>query len=218
MITPMGDSSGGKDYLPMLDEMEIVATHATKSSTKMIERAMATGKPALWIYNTGKDRYSNGFYIWRVGSGGKHEWHYVTGLGETYAGKYPGREMHNPVLGYEFNNVSFPAPLRFKGAMLPGEGLMTMSAGVYDYRYLYTLDQAIADAKKAGGAKAADAAEAEKFLASLKAAIPVLPEVKKLASEKDLAQVGEGIDVGSLGLEASKRKVAEFIVKLQGEK
>ena len=95
---------------------------------------------------------------------------------------------------------------------------MTMSAGAYDYRYLYTIDQAVADAKKAGGAKAADAAEAEKFVAALKNVIPVLPEVKKLGSEKDLALVGEGIDVGNLNLEASKRKVAEWIVKLQAEK
>ena len=216
MITPMGDSSAGKDYMPMLDEMEIVATHAGKGSAKMIERAMTTGKPALWIYNTGKDRYSNGFYIWRVNSGGKHEWHFQTGLGEAMAGRYPGREMHNPVLGYEFNNVSFPAPLQFKGAVLPGEGLMTMSAGAFDWRYLYTLDACVADAKKAGGAKAADAAEAEKFLAALRNVIPVLPEVKKLASEKDLALVGEGIDLGNLSLEASKQQSGRVDLETAG--
>jgi hypothetical protein len=213
MITPMGDTNGRKDYLPMLDHMEIVATHATVSSQRMIERAMKTGKPVLWIYNVGCDRLSNGLYLWRVGAQGKHEWHFNQGVadGDTY----PGRETHNPFVNFEFTQVTAPAPLSMPGALLPMEGLVTMSGGVSDYRYLCTLEQALA-AAKADTAKAAAVKKAEEYLASLRTQVPVLPKVRGLT---DLAAVGTGIEGdGKLNLEEVKRKLAELIVELQAGK
>ena len=214
MVTPMGDTNRGRDYLPMLDHMEIVATHATKSSARMIRRAMAGPKPALWIYNVGQDRYSNGFYVWRVGAGGKHEWHFNQWVSEAPAAGYPGREMHNPFLAYEFGKATVPAPPEFPGAMLPTARLLTMSAGAADFRYLHTLERAVA-ARRSDAARAADVAEARKLLAALKKVIPVLPEVKGLASPEDLALVGKGIAGGRPDLETWKRKVAELIARLQ---
>ena len=86
---------------------------------------------------------------------------------------------------------------------------MTMSIGANDYRYIFTLEQAIA-ACKAGKVNLDKAAEAEQFLVSLKSRIPVLPEVKNLA---DLAGVGEGLDV-NLNMEDTRAKIAEFITAL----
>ena len=213
MVTPMGDTNRGKDYMPMLDHLEIVATHATASSRKMIARGMSDPKVRLWIYNTGRDRLSNGLYLWRVGATGKHEWHFCQTI---YDGdRYPGREFHNPFVHYEFTQVTVPAPLSLPGGLLPMEGLLTMSTGASDFRYVHTLQRAVDEAKRRGAASPA-VARAEKLLASLRKLIPVLPKVKKLAGEGDLAQVGGGIESdGTLNLEEIKRRMAERIVELQ---
>ena len=210
MVTPMGDTQSGKDYTVMCDHLEIVDTHAGKSSEKLMARAMNSGgKLELWIYNVGADRLSNGFYLWRVGATGKHEWHFNQQTTVATGRKWPTSEPNVPFGAHAFNPYTVPAPLGFKGALLPMEGLMTMSIGANDYRYIFTLEQAIA-ACKAGKVNLDKAAEAEQFLVSLKSRIPVLPEVKNLA---DLAGVGEGLDV-NLNMEDTRAKIAEFITAL----
>jgi len=216
MVTPMGDDNRGKDYTSMLDHLEIVATHATARSGKMIARAMKDPKIRLWVYNTGHDRLSNGLYLWRVGSGGKFEWHFNQWI--EGAQQYPGREMHCPFLTYGGGPYTAAAPLEHKGALLLKEGMMTMSAGAADYRYVHTLQREVRQGKLSGESAAA-VAEAEKLLAALRKAIPVLPKVKQLGADADLALVGAGIeDDGSLNLEQTKRRMAELIAKLQGGK
>ena len=215
MVTPMGDRNSGKDYTPLLDYLEIVATHPGSNSAKMIQRAMTDPKLELWIYNAGQDRASNGFYLWRVGATGKHEWHYNMFTAEKTKGGYMGSDIHNPFIGYEYTGATVPAPLNYKGGVLFREGMLTMSQGAYDYRYLYTLEREIAQCKQAGK-KAAEVAEAERFLEALKAAIPVLPDVKNLVKEEDLALVGGGLEGGwAQQLEAWRKKVADLIVKLK---
>ena len=213
MVTPMGDQNHGKDYTPMLDHLEIVATHSTSRSRRMIERGMSDPELELWIYNTGKDRYSNGFYTWRVGATGKHEWHFNQWIHARTKGRYLGLDIHNPFLNYEHTSATVPAPLTYKGALLPKEGLLTMSMGVNDYRYLHTLEQAIAECKRKG-VKATEVAEAQRFLDALRNVIPVLPEVKNLGAEADLALVGEGIEAGKAALDTWREKVADLIVEI----
>jgi hypothetical protein len=215
MVDPMGDVTSDKDYLPLLDHVDIIDTHAGKSSEKFITTAVKAGKPELWIYNTGKDRYSNGFYVWRVGATGKHEWHFNQWNYEN-PGKYPGKDIHNPLMMYEIGDATAPAPLGYRGGLLPKESLFTMASGVSDYRYLWTLQQAIAEVRKdtegkAGDPRIAAADEAQKFLDDLKTKIPIIPEVKNLT---DLAAVGEGL-AGAGELENWKTQVAQYIVKLQ---
>lgn len=215
MIDPMGDSNSGVDYLPLLDHVDIIDTHAGKSSEKFITTAVKNGKPELWIYNTGKDRYSNGFYVWRAGATGKHEWHFNQWNYEN-PGKYPGKDVHNPLMVYEIGDATAPAPLNYRGGLLPKESLFTMAGGINDYRYIWTLQQAIAQVRKDAQPNAADpriaaADQAQKFLDDLKVKIPLIPEVKNLT---DLAAVGEGLS-GAAELEAWKKQVAQFIVKLQ---
>jgi hypothetical protein len=212
MVTPMGDQNSGKDYTVLCDHLEIVNTHAGKSSQKLMERAMNSGgKLELWIYNVGADRLSNGFYLWRVGATGKHEWHFNQWTAPATARRWSSAEPNVPFGAHSFNPYTVPAPRRFKGALLPMEGLFTMATGAADYRYVYTLEQAIA-ACKANGSNKDKVAEAEAFLTALKGRIPVLPPVKNLV---DLAGVGEGLDV-VLSLEDTRAKIAELIVTLQG--
>ncbi len=74
-ITPMGDTESGKDYTALADHVDIISTHAWKGSAGLIARTREKGK-TLWLYNTGMDRLSWGFYNWRVGSIGRWEWHF----------------------------------------------------------------------------------------------------------------------------------------------
>ncbi|MFP6886794.1 MAG: glycoside hydrolase domain-containing protein [Opitutales bacterium] len=215
MITPMGDSNGGKDYLPILDHLEIVATHSTKSSRRFITGAMTNPEVELWIYNAGKDRYSNGFYLWRVGATGKHEWHFNQWKHAKTRNRYLGSEIHNPFLNYEHTAATVPAPLEYKGALLPKVGLLTMSNGINDYLYVHALEQSIKSAKRKGR-KIARATEAERYLSALRNVIPIFPNVKNLATEADLALVGEGIEGGGVErLDTWREKIAEFVVSLR---
>lgn len=211
MIDPMGDVNSDKDYLSLLDHVDIIDTHAGPASEKFITTAVKNRKPELWIYNTGKDRFSNGFYVWRAGATGKHEWHFSQWNYEN-PGKYPGKDLHNPLMVYEIGDATAAAPLNYRGGLLPKESLFTMAAGVNDYRYIWTLQQAIGHInQKENDPLAPIAAEAQKFLDDLKTKIPLIPEVKNLT---DLAAVGEGISGGG-EVENWKRKVGEYIVKLQ---
>ena len=215
MSTPMGDTNKGKDYMPLLDHLEVVATHPTPHSAKMIARAMKDPELGLWIYNAGRDRYSNGFYVWRVGATGKFEWHFSMWTHEKKRGGYMGSEMHNPFLNYEYNGTFVSAPLTYKGAVLPTESLMTMSMGINDYRYLYTLERAIAAAGE-DGTKQPALKEATQFLADLRQGIPVIPETKGLSSVQNLADVGKGLAGDQrLMLDTWRRQVAALIVALQ---
>ena len=74
-ITPMGDTESGKDYTVLADHVDIISTHAWKGSAGLIARTHEKGK-TLWLYNTGMDRFSWGFYNWRARSEGRWEWHF----------------------------------------------------------------------------------------------------------------------------------------------
>ena len=93
-ITPMSDKEGGKDYTILADHVDILATHAWKGSAGLIARTHEKGK-TLWLYNTGMDRFSWGFYNWRARSEGRWEWHFCAPDDAARSG-YPGREWYNP--------------------------------------------------------------------------------------------------------------------------
>lgn len=216
MVTPMGDSGAGKDYTVLLDHVEIIDTHANKTSEKLMTRAMKDAKPELWVYNTGADRYSNGFYIWRIGSGGKHEWHFSEWILGSSTPKYLGRDVHNPFILYEYDPYSVSAPPSYPGALLVQEGFITMHDGAMDYRYLHALDQAIAKAEKANE-KPDVVAQAKAYQEMLRKSISPIPTVENMASEADLAGLGSGIVEGfKKPIDEWRAQAAELIQKLEG--
>ena len=90
----MSDGNGGKDYTALVDHVDVVSIHAWKASEKLLKQS-AEKKKTLRLYNTGMDRYSWGFYAWRVGAAGRWEWHFCFAEDQAKGG-YPGREWHNP--------------------------------------------------------------------------------------------------------------------------
>ncbi len=123
--------------------------------------------------------------------------------------------MHNPFVRYEYTAAFIPAPDSYKGGVLPTEEMMLMSLGINDYRYAYTLEQELARARREGK-KAGICAEVDQYLASLKAEIPVLPDISGLAAEDDLAAVGQGVKgAAAEKLDEYRRKIAGYVAELK---
>jgi hypothetical protein len=202
----MGDSNGGKDYTPLVDNVDILSVHGYKASSKLMERA-AEKKRALWLYNTGVDRFSWGFYAWRVGAVGRWEWHFSWHDGQAKGG-YPGEEWFNPFTAS--HGYASDAPLDYPGGIVYQSAFLEVAEGISDYAYLLTLEKALV------GKTGPKVKEAREFLAALKRAIPKFPEVKGLASADDGALVGMGIkDEARLQAAKWRARVAKLIAALK---
>ncbi len=188
-ITPMTDGSGGLDYRPLVDNTDIISIHAWKASAKILTKAQED-KVKIWFYNTGKDRYSWGFYNWRMDSKGRWEWHFRWRTGNHF-GEYPGGEWHNPFT--KTDALSTPAPAKYPGAHVFKSQYFDIADGITDYAYLYTLEQQIAKAKD-NASKAKAVSEAEKFLEALRSAMPIFPKVKGLEGASSGALLGQGLE------------------------
>ena len=182
-VTPMGDTNSGKDYSVLADHVDVLSVHGWKASAKLMERA-AEKKRTLWLYNTGMDRFSWGFFAWRAGAVGRWEWHFSSPEDQARGG-YPGREWFNPFT-YS-HGLASDAPLSYPGGILYQSAFLEVAEGISDYCYLLTLEKALA------GKDTPAAKEARAFLTALRKAIPQYPEVQGLADPGAGALVGMGI-------------------------
>jgi hypothetical protein len=189
-ITPMGDKGDGKDYTILADHVDILATHAWKGSAGLIARTHEKDK-TLWLYNTGMDRFSWGFYNWRARSEGRWEWHFCWPDDAAHGG-YPGREWYNPFTSVH-GFAPYAPPADYPGGMLFQSKFLDVSEGITDYAYLLTLNKALQAAER-DGKHAAAVKEAKAFLAALDRAIPAFPDAKGLVNEGDGALVGMGVN------------------------
>jgi len=205
-ITPMSDGNSGKDYSVFPEHVDIVSIHGWKASEKLLRRTHEL-KKTLWLYNTGMDRLSWGFYNWRVGSTGRWEWHFSFPSDDAHGG-YPGREWHNPFTG--LHGYASNAPDSHPGGMLFQSAFLRASEGITDYAYLHTLEEALKTSKNTETAK-----KARVFLDALKRIVPEFPEVKGLANPEDAALVGLGLnDAVQQHLPAWRKTIAEFLKEL----
>jgi hypothetical protein len=167
----------------------------------------------LWLYNTGMDRLSWGFYNWRVGSAGRWEWHFCFVEGEPDNG-YLNEEWYNPFCG-KSAFAPYAPYAKYPGAMLFQSAFMTCSEGITDSAYLTTLESSIKDASK-DPAKAETVAKAGVLLMEIRNNIPFLPDVKGIGAEGEGALVGTGIESrAAKECETWRRKIAELIVALK---
>jgi hypothetical protein len=211
-ITPMSDKGGEKDYTILADHVDILATHAWKESAGLIARTHEEGK-TLWLYNTGMDRFSWGFYNWRARSEGRWEWHFCWPDDAAHGG-YPGREWYNPFTAVH-GFAPYAPPADYPGGMLFQSNFFDVCEGITDYAYLITLNKAIHAA--VGDGKHAEAVkEAKAFLAALDRAIPALPDAKGLVNEGDGALVGMGVnDEARLQAPHWRENIAHLLKLLQ---
>lgn len=209
-VTPMGDNNGGKDYTSLVDHHDIISTHAGKGS-EILMRQSIEKKKILWLYNTGMDRLSWGFYNWRVGSVGRWEWHFCDASGGSEVGYVNENEWYNP-----FTNcvgATSYAPMSFKGALIFSTRFFGSAEGITDTAYLVTLQNKM-QAAKADPAKAATVAKAQALLDEIKAAVPFLPEVAGIASEADGALVGQGLKTpAAQRCETWRRQIGSILIE-----
>jgi hypothetical protein len=156
MVTLAGDSSFGKSYLPLLGLLDVVSTHPTKSSRRILD-ATRSGKPQLWLYNAGMNRLTFGFLPWAAGATGRWEWHY-----EWWT------QAYSPFARVDENAWSTGC-----GAVMPSpDGPVTtvayekVRAGIDDYRYLFLLERLV----HKGNGQTAE--EAKHFLEDIRGKIP----------------------------------------------
>lgn len=211
-VTPMGDKGAGKDYTVMVDHMDVISTHAGAGSKRFMRKTLEKGK-TLWLYNTGMDRFSWGFYNWRVGSQGRWEWHFCWSEGGAVGG-YPGQEWYNPFTSLHGFAPNAPYS-KYRGGMLFQSCYLDVSEGVTDYAYIYTLEKAIETNERAGR-NARAVRSARDFLAALKAVVPEFPKVKGIASEADGALVGMGLeDEARKMCDRWRRQIAVYLKQLR---
>jgi hypothetical protein len=207
-VTAMGDTGDGKDYTTLVDHAGILSTHAGAGSERIMRKTIAAGKP-LWIYNTGMDRLSWGFYLGKVGAVGRWEWHFCFADPGSTQG-YPNlSEWYNPFTACD--GYSPHAPASYAGSMLFKSVYFDVAEGILDATYLTTLTDALA--KAGADAQRADAVAAAKaLLAELDQTIPFLPDVHGLASG---ALIGQGLQTpASAHCDEWRRRAAQAIIAL----
>jgi hypothetical protein len=193
-VDPMADANGiaNKDYTPLLDYVDVLSTHSWEGSRKLMRLTPARHK-ILWIYNVGMDRYSWGFYNWRVGSAGRWEWGnpFLAGSGWIQEAPYT----------------------TCKGGLLFAPGMFGLTEGIRDYAYAHTLDDALLTDYT--GKAAAAAAAARDFRDALLRAMPEFPHVKGLASPADGPKVGMGIaDDAQRHVNDWRRQIADHLKQM----
>jgi len=214
-VTPMGDNNGGKDYTSLVDHHDIISTHAGKGS-EILMRQTIEKKKILWLYNTGMDRLSWGFYNWRVGSVGRWEWHFCDSSGGSEYGYVNGDEWYNPFTN-EGGRTSF-APMTYKGAMIFSSALFGSAEGITDSAYLVTLEKQV-QASKGDAAKAAVVAKANALLDEIRQGVPFLPDVAGIASEADGALVGQGLKTPAAArCESWRRQIGAILTEFAAAK
>jgi hypothetical protein len=146
-ISLMRDSESGTSYLPLLDFVDVVLTHAWPASRGILERARH-GQPQLWIYNAGMDRLSFGFYPWAIGARGRFEWHYAwwTRAWDPFAGTSESAWANGV-------GATLPSP----AGPVPTAAYEKVRAGIDDYRFLVLAEKR---------------PEARKFLEELREKVP----------------------------------------------
>jgi hypothetical protein len=210
-VTPMSDGNSGKDYTVLAEHVDVVSIHAWPPSRGLLERTRRAGR-TLWLYNTGMDRFSWGFYAWRAGAVGRWEWHFCFPE-DTAVGGYPGREWYNPFTGS--HGLAPHAPdAEHQGGMLFQSAFLRTAAGIEDYAWLHTLEETLRERAK-DGRHPETVRAARAFLDALRRTIPELPGAKGLATAEDGALVGTGIDDDATRhLDAWRDRLAGFLVEL----
>jgi len=167
-IVTAADANGYKEVQLMAPEVDIVAFNngwdgpeQVNKGRKLLNKAtvdyiLAAGATP-WLVNIGMDRFSNGYWFWkmiRLGVRGKMEW--------MYRG-YNGLPFNNFDADPLRAHAVYPGP---DGTAIPSLDYERMRIGLDDLAYLYTLEQVIEDSRD-DPAKVSAVTAAEVFIRRL---------------------------------------------------
>ena len=203
-LTLMGDRSGGRNMWPLVNDCDVVSTHAWGESRRIIEQTLKL-KKRLWFFNSGLDRYVWGFYSWAAQSRGCWQWHLYWSCEPRHHGGYPGQEWHTAMTESREYGYCLAGPLtdpRFKGGIILDTELVKAGEGITDYAYVRTLAKALREKHEGAAAKAAEQSAA--FMTELRRAIPRYPDIRGLPPGSDGSTVGMGVN------DHARTRVAEW--------
>ncbi|MEI7904767.1 MAG: hypothetical protein WCI43_05060 [Candidatus Firestonebacteria bacterium] len=153
LVDPMGDENMGVDYTGFCDVLDVLATHSYDGSKKMLAKCKAGANAELWLYNSGRTRMSFGFNPWKWHAKGRWEWAYAWGWTEKVSLSFKSWSTYgggDPACGIIYPSAEGPQKT---------PSFEMCREGVDDYKYLYTLEQKIAEAGKSGKPEAVAAAK-----------------------------------------------------------
>ena len=177
--------TSGPDIETQGGAYDIWITHVGGKDWEEEKRRAAEMGAELWVYDCSgylnthprNIRFYTGLWTWAAGAGGNWIWEYANKSAFSLSDAEPPTSWHS--LGFAFNIPSG------WGSVMAWEA---RREGVDDYRYLHTLEGAIAAAAKAGKAAAPAVASARKYLADLKARVPIEVFDNKVRSSTSLKQ------------------------------
>lgn len=211
-ITPMSDQNEGKDYTILADYTDILSVHAWPASEGLINRARKQ-KLRMWMYNTGMDRFTWGFYPWSQGVTGRWEWHFCW-PDKPANGEYPGEEWFNPFTGSHGYVPDVPLGKEF--VFQPS--LLDVSEGIRDYTYLISLEKKLDSARKVSQLTQ-QVKTADELLTRIRKQIPKFPPLRGLSDHAGGALIGQGTAAEFQQRSATwRREVAEALIRLQSNK
>jgi hypothetical protein len=167
-IVTGADANGYREVVLMAPEVDILAFSngwdgaqginrgirlLNQETVDLVRKAGATP----WLVNVGKDRFSNGYWFWkmsRLGVRGKMEWIY-----RNYNGMPFNSFDADPALAHS----AYPGP---GGTVIPSPAYESMRMGLDDLAYLYTLEQKL-DAARGKTGNLSVVARADAFLRRL---------------------------------------------------
>jgi hypothetical protein len=167
-VVTAADVNGYKEVQLLAPEVDIVAFNngwagpeRVNRDKKLLNKAtvddvLAAGATP-WLVNVGMDRFSNGFWFWkmvRLGVRGKMEWIYRGYNGLPY-NNFDAQPLHA--------HAVYPGP---DGTAVPSLDYERMRIGLDDLAYLNTLEQALESSRR-DPARAAAVASAEVFIYGL---------------------------------------------------
>jgi hypothetical protein len=164
-IVTAADVSGYRELELLAPEVDIAAFNNGWDGPQRINRGkrllnretvdLVLGAGAIpWLVNVGMDRFSNGYWFWkmvRLGVRGKMEWIYRGYNGMPF-NTFDAVPLHA--------HAAYPGP---DGTAIPSLDYEWMRMGLDDLAYLFTLEQLI-EGSRGEPEKAAAVAEAEAFI------------------------------------------------------
>ena len=152
-------------------------------------------------------RFYTGLWTWAAGLKGNWIWEYMNKTAFSPSDTTPPETWHN--LGFAFDVPSG------KAASMSWEARRD---GVNDYRYLHTLERAIATAAGAGKADLASVVEARKYLDGLRARVPLNVfsyRKRQSTSQKQFRDVAP--QIGAAEYDAVQNACAGHVVRIRNE-
>jgi len=196
-------------YTEFNKTFEILMPHYWARCRNTLDAVRSNPKCELWSYNDGSNRLAWGLNAWKIGIKGRGLWRFR-----------PYTELEHPLSPVSIQTVHTPGSftggpsfaINWPDEIWPNNKMMNLREGITDYRYVYTLEQAIQRASTWKQRRRAK--KAVRYLKNLKKEIPEYAHSSKY-SDATNADAGDSDAEIVRHLDNVRREIAQHIVKLR---